>query len=246
MKTVMRLSLGLAVLTVLAVAGCMDSSSPIGGPRNVDNPTVSEDAKKSLFDKNLYLETQGGHRRVLISATVCRRQGLLEMFLCRTQSKEHESILVADVVPERVHTALLAAGAEEKDASPVQYEPKFRAPQGQRIRVTVQYEKEGRRIAAPAQSWVHDGKTNKELSMDWVFTGGLFRENPLDAKRPKTYAANSEGTLICLANFESAVLDVPFPSAKGYIDGSSPFEPITDRIPPLDTPVTVILEPLPK
>jgi hypothetical protein len=244
MKSLFRLSLGLVVLTVLAVAGCMDSSSPSGSPRDVDTPTVSDEAKKALFDKNIYFETQGGRRRVIISATVCRRAGLLELFMCRTQSKEHESILVADVNPVKVHEALIAAKAEA--GSTVQFEPKLQAPTGTRIRVTVQYEKDGRRISAPAQSWVRDVKTEKELSTDWVFAGGRFLEDPLDAKRPKTYAANiqSEGTLICLANFESAVLDVPFPAAKGWANHE--FEPITERIPPLDTKVSVILEPMPK
>ena len=36
-------------------------------------------------------------RRVLVNAEVCLREGQLELFLCRKQTKEHEAILAADV-----------------------------------------------------------------------------------------------------------------------------------------------------
>src|ERR1700722_19251578 len=55
------------------------------------------EAKKTLLGPNVYLEVQGKRRRVLIDAEVCLRRGQLELFLCRKESKEHESIVHADV-----------------------------------------------------------------------------------------------------------------------------------------------------
>src|SRR5712692_2057118 len=99
MSTILRLAPGLLLLTAIA-AGCTDSSGPTPDSRRVtddgkvtDDSKVVEGGKKSLFDKNLYFETQGDKRRVIISAAVAQREGISEFFLCRTNSKEYESIL---------------------------------------------------------------------------------------------------------------------------------------------------------
>ena len=54
------------------------------------------------------------------------------------------------------------------------------------------------------------------------------------------YQAQS-GDFICVSNFPSAMLDLPIPSTDK--DGSLLFEAFTERIPPLGTPVTLILTP---
>jgi hypothetical protein len=111
--------------------------------------------------------------------------------------------------------------------------------------VTLQYEKNGRLITEPAQSWVRDVKNNKQLGFDWVFAGSQLVDNPLDIKRPKTYLASEkgEGTLICLSHFESAVLDLSAGTAMGHDWSNLAFEPFTEHIPPVGTKVSVILEP---
>jgi hypothetical protein len=48
--------------------------------------------------------------------------------------------------------------------------------------------------------------------------------------------------VICISNFDSAMLDVPFLSTKDNDDLF--FQANTESIPPLETPVTVILEPV--
>ncbi len=243
MNTPLRLTLGLLVLTVVAATGCMNSSSPSDSPRNVETPPVVVEAKKKLLAKNIFFETQGGKRRVIVSATVAWREGqFCEFFLCRKDSKEYESVLVADIEPLQVHEALLAAGA--KAGSPVQYDPTFLPPQGDKIKVTLRWETNGRQQTVPAQSWLRDTKTHKEMACDWVFAGSRFVENPLDTKRPRDYLANSEGIVLTLANFEGSVLDVSIASAKLRADQE--FEAFGEHIPPLGTAVAVILEPVGK
>src|SRR5207248_9020942 len=116
-----------------------------------------------------------------------------------------------------------------------EYEP----AKGTVVKLTVQYEEKGKTVSMPAQKWVRDLKTKKDLDHDWVFAGSMLIMNPLDKEKPPAYAANY-GDVICLANFEGAMLDLPIKSSKD--NEELVFEANSARIPPLQTPVTLILE----
>jgi hypothetical protein len=192
--------------------------------------------------KNVVLEVPpDGTRRVRVQAVVAFREGPLEMLLCRTNTKEHESVLAADIDARDVHTALLAAGA--KAGGPVQFDPKYQPAHGSTIKVSVEYEADGKTVTVPARSWVRDTKTQKDLAYDWVFAGSVLFRDPDDPQKPPLYAANS-GDVICVANFPDAMLDLPVNSPQE--DADRQYEAFTDRIPPLGTKVTVILEPAEK
>lgn len=97
------------------------------------------------------LDAQG--RRVLMKGKVVLRQGLLEMLVCKKQTKEHESILSVDAPAFVVHTALLAIGA--KPGTGVRYSPKFQPPSGQKIDVFLTWQDEkGKLNRVPAQQWI--------------------------------------------------------------------------------------------
>jgi hypothetical protein len=196
-------------------------------------------AKKVEVGKNVFLEVQGDKRRVLVNAYVCLRQGMLEQLMCRKQTKEHEAILAADVDAQKIHAALLLARAEP--GSPVKFIPKFQAPKGQTIKVTLQYEDNGKTVTIPAQKWVRNVQTRKDLTYDWVFAGSVLIPDPLDKARPPYYGAN-DGDVICVSNFDTALLDLPINSPKDNAELA--FEAHTERIPPVETPVVVILEPV--
>jgi hypothetical protein len=224
----------------LAVLGC--GTEPTEPQENPPKPPTKPAAAANwgLLGRNVWLEVQGEHRRVLIAATVCLREGQLEQLLCRKQTKEHEAILAADLDARDIHTALLAAGA--KPGTPVRYQPKFQAPTGARISVSLQYEDKGKLVTVPAQRWIRNMATRKDLDHDWVFAGSVLVPDPDNKDRPPFYAANS-GDVICVSNFESALLDLPINSPKD--NSALNFEAHTERIPPLDTRVTIILEPAP-
>lgn len=204
---------------------------------------AAESKKVPVGKKNVFLEILPDKtKRVLVSAYVCRRTDLLEHLMCRKTTKEHEAILAADVDARDIHTALILAGAEP--GHPVKFRPKFEPPTGTKIRITLQYEKKkGETITAAAQQWIRNTKTKKPMEQDhWVFAGSLLIPDPLDRKRPPFYAAN-DGDLITVVNFDSAMLDLPIDSSQDSQDLL--FEANTERIPAIDTPVLVILEPIP-
>lgn len=197
--------------------------------------------KVGELGKNVYLNTlPDGKRRVIINAYVCLREGQLELLLCRKMTKEHEAILAADIDARVVHAGLLASGA--KPGSPVHYRPKYRPAHGSVIKVTLEYRgKDGKTVSVPAQQWILNVRTKKQMEHDWVFAGSQFQQ--LEPDQPPYYAANG-GDVICVSNFETAMLDLPveLPNENNQLV----FDAFTERIPPLGSQVLVILEPVPE
>jgi hypothetical protein len=108
----------------------------------------------------------------------------------------------------------------------------------------VQYEDNGKLATVPAQRWIVNAKTKKNLEDDWVFAGSQLLPNPDDESKKPVYAATSDGSYICIYNMPYALLDLPVnnPNKEPEI---RELQPQTERIPPLATKVTLILEPQP-
>jgi hypothetical protein len=201
-------------------------------------------AKLTELGPNIFLGQAGERRWVEIRAKTCLEQGYLEHLLSRDQaSKHHESILSTKFDAFHLHGALLAAGA--KAGHTVQFvnadgKPEFKPPTGDKIQITLRYkDKDGKEQAVPAQRWVRNAKTKKELDLDWVFAGSRFFKD--QSGGPDVYGAN-DGRVITTANFITSILDLPIKSAEGDPSGGLEFEANTEHLPPRDTPVTVILE----
>lgn len=202
-------------------------------------------------------------RQVVMVGVVCQRCAPLELFACVKGSKEHESVVVVDAKPYVMHAGLVAAGAVP--GSPVRFVPEFVPASGTEIEITLIWQDEnGRRRRARAQDWVRDvadlywtfegvvanefdDELNpadqpaawKDMQYPWVFAGSQFVQD--DRTGERYYQADAEGDLICVSNFPGAVLDVPIRSTDS--NAALLFEAFTERIPPLGTPVTLILTP---
>jgi hypothetical protein len=215
------------IFTAMAAVPCLAS---------VQSPKV----QRVKVGQNVFLEIEGKERRVIIDAYVVLRQGMLEQLLCRKGTKEHEAILAADIDARDVHRALLVAGA--KPGSVMRNGTDFQPPKGSVVHVRLQYiGTDGRSVSTPAQQWVRDVKTRQALPYEWVFAGSFIRENPLDRKGPPLYGANG-GDVICVSNFEDAMLDLPVASTSD--NSELEYEAWTERIPPPLTKVAIILEPV--
>ena len=220
-----------ALSACILSAGCEQPTPP---------PRPEEKPKEVAVGKNVSLEVSGSRRRVLVNGYICLREGELEQLVTRKNTKEHEAIIAVDADARKIHEALNLAGAVE--GRPVRYTPKYQPATGQTIKVSIRYEDKGRLVTVPGQSWVKNFHTGKALDVDWVFAGSGLVDNPLDPDHPKMYLAN-DGDVICVSNFDTAMLDLPIESSKNNDDLL--FQAWTERIPPLDTNVVVILEPVP-
>jgi hypothetical protein len=239
MKTAMPLRC-LAGFLLLGLLGCDQEIAVPQKDQGKPGPAASSEpaGKKIKIAKNVYLETRGKKRRVLVNAYVCQRKAMLEQLLTRKFTKEHEAVLAADADARFIHAALIAAGAQP--GHPVQYQP-YKPASGTVIKVYLQYkDKAGKLHTLPAQKWVRHIKTKKDLEYDWVFAGSRL-DPPPDNTLPPHYEANI-GDVICVSNFDTAMLDLPVVSSKD--NDELEFEANSDRVPALGTPVTVILEPV--
>lgn len=242
-------------------------------------------------------------KRVLLKTTVCNREALLEMLICLTERKLHESVLVLDANALEVHSGLLAIGA--KPGSPAKFVPNYVRSWGQRVDVFVNWvDKNGKKHRRRAQEWIrssvnkyhiqkldqlppgvtvpfdelrYDSRRRellwfgpmsdqqyeslcelsddkpyreaidrfrkagqaKQMAAQFLFAGSFFFE---DEQNQKFYTAEA-GYVVCVANLPEALIDVNVASSDS--DGSLSFEAWTERIPPLETEVTVELIPVP-
>lgn len=194
-------------------------------------------ARRLTKQSRLWIDRQT--ERVYVDGYVTLREGFLEMFACPVGTKEHESIVATLARSQEVHTALLAVGATP--GTPVQYDPQFVPPTGQAIRVWVSWrDGDGEFRLADARDWVQDSQSGENLRENWVFGGSGFWQDPDDGN--EYYMAES-GDMICVSNFSSAMLDVPFRSSADA--DSLLFVPATERLPALGTPVRLVLTPIP-
>jgi hypothetical protein len=233
------LASGAMILALWAVGPGSDLA--VRADKPADKDTKTEEAKRVKLGKNVFLEVQGDKRRVIVEAEVCLREGQLEELVCRKGTKEHEAILAADVDARDIHKGLVVAGA--KAGTPVKFEPQYQAASGTAIKITLQYEVKGQKFTVSAKDWIRNPKSKKNLEPDWVFGGSQLMPHPDGKDKPPIYLANY-GDLICVCNMESAMLDLPVKSPKSLEERL--YEAHTDRIPPLDTKVTIILEPIEK
>jgi hypothetical protein len=226
----MHASLALALILVVPTAPPADD----GGKSKA--VTLQPDPAWRSLGRNLWFDPKA--KKVVLRARVVLREGYLEHFMCSKGTKEHEAILATDAVPHLIHAGLLLTGAEPGHT--VRFVPKFEPPTGSTIAIDLQWLQDGRVQKSDARQWVKDEKAKAPLAIDWVFAGSELFEDP--ATKKQVYAAD-EGDLITVANFGSAILDLPMASSAD--DNNRVFVTNTEKIPPLGTEVFVTLGPRP-
>lgn len=216
-------------LTAAAAEPAQPASSPATSP-------ASQPARVVQFQPNVRIDY--ARRQVEIDGEVVLRQGLLELFACSPGTREYESIVRLDTTPTVVFQALGLLGLEP--GHPLRMDPataEIIPADGDSVEIDVQYESKGARKTVPIESWMQRSDTKGPLERQtWVFAGSFpARDNRL--------AADEEGTIIAVVDFESAV--VALPRLHTASNAELWLEPRTSAIPDLKTPCTVIFRPGP-
>ncbi len=170
---------------------------------------------------------------VEVAARVCLREGPLELLACNPNTREHESILIVPARPLHIYQAMGLIGLEP--GSPVTFNPeteKLTPPEGDGLTLLIRYEEKGFEKEVPAQNWLKPSKEGEKLKeVPWVFAGSrVFEER---------FLADQDGTVICVVNFESALIAVgeshTAENANLWLVAN------TDEIPPVGTDCTILI-----
>jgi hypothetical protein len=176
-------------------------------------------------------------KSVIVDGQISLTKGMLEMFACTRNTKEHESIVSADTKAFLVHTGLLTVGAEA--GHPARFQPKYEPPEGTEIEIVIQWKDDkGKMRSVRAQDWIRDIRTQKPMTYPFVFGGSMFWKDPETGKQH--YQAEG-GDFVCVSNFGTAMIDIPIKSSQSNEDLG--FEAFTERIPPLGAPVRMVFKP---
>jgi len=205
------------------------------GPPLVEN---AESLKRLDPDAAIWVDREG--ERLVLMGRVVLRNAPLELFACLRNSKEHESVVAIDVPSDKayvIHAGLLATGAEP--GRTVQWDPVYQPASGQEIDVEVRYkDPDGATQSLPAQQWITNLETGETMDQKWVFAGSGFW---VDERTGEKHYRAAGGDIICVSNFATAILDLPVESSQS--NHALMFKANEPAIPPLGTPVTLVLTP---
>lgn len=168
-------------------------------------------------------------RCVLATGYVNQVEGAIELLACGPGGKVHESVLVLEVNPVDLQSALLLIGLK---SGPPMRELGMGPPQGDAVTIWVTWEHEGRRVAQPLESLAYEWKKKRPLRTEgWIFNGSLFEDGK--------FKALAEESLIASYWDPWAIINVQ--SELGADDEALSVN--RSVVPPLHTPVTLLLEP---
>jgi hypothetical protein len=207
---------------------------PTKPPKELPSPDIAGMTRLAK-DMDVWMDVK--RKLVVVDGKIAVREGMLEMFACPKGTKEHESLVAVNAKPSFVHAGLLAIGA--KTGTPVKFDPAYAPATGPVVEIFILWkDKDGKRQSTRAQEWIRHSKTKKIMEYDWVFAGSGFWVDEDDGT--KHYQGDG-GDFICVSNFPSATLDLPVQSSQE--NSGLMFEANTDKMPPRDTKVRLVLIP---
>ena len=152
--------------------------------------------------------------------------------------------------PEHVHAALLLLGLEPDSPGLIHADGSRTEPTGPEVVILVRYERDGEILTEDPTAWVEAEGTGEVLSERqprFIFGGSTERE----FGEATVYMARAEGVVVGLSTFGTAAegQDGIGVETIGMIPVLSPDtgsgDPLwlarPDRVPPYDTPVTLII-----
>ncbi len=216
-----------------SAAGDLAAEAASPAPPQLPPP---KDARQLSKTDQAWIHSDKGS--VIVDGHVSLRRGILEMFACTKNTKEHESIVAVDSKAFVLHAALLAIGA--KPGGTATFYPEYKAPHGTQIDIDVHWLNEkGEPQKMRAQDWIREAGSKKPMNLPWVFAGSGFWNDQESGRQG--YLAEG-GELICVSNFGEAMLDLP--AEMSNQNESLLFEARTENIPPLGWPVRLVLKPV--
>jgi len=246
----------LVITTSLALAQGGGESSKQPAPNQAGTATAAKklEAARARLKKTgdtTYelgeLKFNSATREVRVPTVLNMNDGVLEYALVHENGKIHESLLRTKVSPTELNLVLLLCNYEPhigeaaaflRDPVPStkvlmnQPAPKNGA---NKLSISVQWkDKDGKELTAPIATWFLNKQTSKPMALDhWTYTGSLINDTG--------FAAEFDGSII--ATYFDLVAMVNCPVEENTDDDI--WYPEPKVVPPVDTPVTLVLTPAP-
>jgi hypothetical protein len=182
-------------------------------------------------------------REIRLPAQISSVDRTLEFLIVHEKGKIYESLLVTKISPTHLNLALTLlryqtsrelialpneTGGTSGDFPDVPADVKA----GARVNIEVEWTDDGKVRRVPASDWIqHAVKATAMPAGPWVYNGSDYHEGK--------YVPEMCGDIIGILVAPSAVLN--YPGADN--DNGNIWNPFQKRVPPVDTPVTVIITP---
>ncbi len=185
-------------------------------------------------------------REVRIPCTVNMTEGIIEYALVTETGKTHESLLKTKVKPFDVQLAMLLCHYEPHPGELVDIlsnaqpellaflKKKMEKPGANLVKLTAEWkDKDGKNQNAALGDWIHNEREKKALDIPhWVFNGSDIGDG--------NFSADIEGSVISVHHDLAGIISNP----ARWADEDGNWELKTKKIPPLDSPVTLVISPV--
>jgi len=168
-------------------------------------------------------------RSIEMPGWINQDKGLVEYFAVAPGGKTHESVLVLDIQPLHLETALMLLGLDF--GQNLAFQGDSTAPRGDEVTIEVSFvTPDGDSVRIPATDLLYDYQHDTPVpATNWVFTGSMLWEGRL--------LADVEGSIIATFADPAAILNNP---NSGRTDDTM-YGVHEDRTPPPQTPVTMTI-----
>ncbi|MGD1276035.1 MAG: YdjY domain-containing protein [Tepidisphaeraceae bacterium] len=185
-----------------------------------------------------HIQIDARKKQIRVQCIEVNAQMPLEFFCVTDGGPEHETVLRTAARPSEIHFGLLALGLTPGEpAHFVEATSTWYAPTGPPLKITCEFERDGKAQSVPAERMMRSMKTKQPMPpATWVFDGSRILPDG-------QYAADITGYVVSIVNFDLTMIDVPQLASNSNETLEWEFNP--DVCPKKGAAVTMIIEPVP-
>lgn len=182
-------------------------------------------------------------RAIWFPCRVNQNEVVLEFAICdEFRGKLHESLLSTKVTPFEIQIAMKLLRWEPSGRDIYRKFNEQGRPIGVlkddgkgRMAILIRHKgKDGKEVTEPLGNWVHNATTKKVVGPgSWTYTGSKVVDG--------YFLAAEDGAIAAVYRYEGSLCNTFNPGS----DDDELWFPVAEKVPPIDTVVTVILKPLP-
>jgi hypothetical protein len=198
----------------------------------IKEPPVKRIGRDTYQVDNILINKR--EKSIVLPGKVNMQEGLVELLACGRYGKLHESVLMLPVEPYYVQVALLLIGLQPGEKK-LKYQGDPGLPVGDPVEIYVEWKERGRVVRKRAEELIFDKSAGRAMPHTrWVFTGSLIHDG--------NFMAQIEQSIVTTYHDPMTIIDNPL---SGGGDDTIYFVN-KEVVPPVGTPVTVIIKALRK